>query len=157
MIKFKKSEWERFKGYTGDALDRLVEIRKEYRGRSGKAGEVKEIELSRKYENEIDSLIERAQLRTLADMSSDEIAFDAFKMIMFQAYRDRIQADTIGTPDPFGRYDLRIDEHLIELRNRGNRDLCEWIEHVFDRYMTLDISKKESEYFKNYEPFVVEE
>ena len=156
MIRFTKNEFERFKGYTGDALDRLVEIRKKYRGRPGKTGETKELELSRKYENEIDDLISRAQLRTLADMSSDEIAFDAFKMIMFQAYRDGIQADTLGAPDPFGRYDLRIDEHLLELRERENLDLWKWVESVFDRYQAGEIPKSESEFFKNYEPFVVE-
>lgn len=154
MIKFTEKEWSEFKAITEKNVHSLVD-----QSRGVKAPGERErlsLRIGDRYTNDIDAVITRAQLRTFESMSDDEIAFDGYKIIMFQAWRDHQARECGVNVDPLGSYDMKVGEHVFELQERKNVSLWKWLYSQVERYENGLVDPSEAELFKDYELYIVE-
>lgn len=157
MIRFKKAEWKRFCEYTENAVSRIVEKNKKLKVKDADHRNAIGAEECRRYDDKIDELLEKAQIRTLRSMTTNEVAFDAYSLIMFNAWRDARDRSFGLTVVPFGVCDMNVNEHLLELQERKAVDLWKFISGTLDRYNAGEIAPNEYKHFENYQPYIVED
>ena len=157
MIKFKKAEWRQFCKHTETAVSRISERNRRLKVKDADHRNEIGAEECRRYDETIDALIEKAQIRTLKSMSTNEVAFDAYQLIMFNAWRDDRDRALGLNVTPSGVCDMNVDEHLLELQERKSVDLWKFIQDTLSRYNAGEITPDEYQYFEHYEKYVVEE
>lgn len=157
MIRFKKSEWRQFCEHTKNAVSRINERNMRLKVKDADHRNEIGAEECRRYDDKIDALIEKAQIRTLKSMSTNEVAFDAYQLIMFNAWRDDRDRSFGLSVIPSGVCDMNVDEHLLELQERQAIDLWKFIQDTLSRYNSGEITADEYQYFEHYEKYVVED
>lgn len=157
MIRFTKSEWRQFCEFTTNAVSRINERNRKLKVKDADHRNQIGAEECRRYDDRIDALIEKAQIRTLKSMSTNEVAFDAYQLIMFNAWRDDRDRAIGLSVTPSGVCDMNVDEHLLELQERNAVDLCKFVQDTLSRYNSEEIRPDEYQYFEHYEKYVVED
>lgn len=162
MIIFKESEYNAWAALNEKYLRLYAEARQQYsRDKNRAAYDRKLFDLEHMECEERSKIEEPAKIRTVKNFSNKRLFDDAQATILYHAYRAYQEAEATGEDPDFKAYggvvDLRIDEHLIELRDeRHQADKAQILWDLVDRYHSGGISLEECEPYKDYELIRVE-
>lgn len=162
MIIFKESEYNAWAALNEKYLRLYAEARRKYgKDKDRAAYDRKRADLERQECEERAKIEEPAKIRTVKNFSNKRLFEDAQATILYHAYRAYKEAEDTGEAPDFTAYggvvDLRIDEHLTELRNdRGQGEQADFLWDLVERYKAGSISFEECEPYKDYELIRVE-
>lgn len=162
MIIFKQEEYNAWASLNEKFLRLHADARRRYSTSKNRAAYDRELrELEYLECEERNAIEEPAKRRTVKNFSNKRLFEDAQATIYYHAYRAYAEAEATGSDPDFSAYggiiDLRIDEHLVELRDdRHQADKADLLWDLVERYKAGDISREECEPFKDYELIRVE-
>lgn len=87
--------------------------------------------------------------------------YEEAKATIYSHAYDEMSEDAAGAYAIFGglltgSVDLNVDDHIVELRNKGEAALADDLQELVDRYIAGEITRSEAEPYKDFEYIVIE-